>query len=402
MAYRTPSDRWYEQAVRRTRGVTRDEERGLALTLEAHRAAIAHHVLGSAEGLAYLEEIRTSLTSRRLDVRTIVELEADARVEDARGECLARLARIARLGRELRRRRGAASVRRALDDEIRGLGLRRIHVDVVVTRMAAKGGANARALANLNAASDAAAKARTRLVESHLRLVTAIARRYMDRGLDLPDLVQEGTIGLMRAIDRFDPRHEVTFATYAAWWVRQTIGRALANRARPVRLPGSVEEDLRVVHKQRRHLATRDGRMPTSAEIAARTKLSVGRVDDLTLIEHELCRPMLSFDEPSLDDSDGRAPVDVVADDALPGPEDATIARRLEQHAASALEALAPRERQVLELRYGIGQCGEHTLEDIGRKYGLTRQRILQIASKAIEKLRASRHARPLQSFWQP
>jgi RNA polymerase primary sigma factor len=279
--------------------------------------------------------------------------------------------------------------------------LRRTHVDTIVARMAAAGRSQARALERVQRASDAAMRARSRLVESHLRLVTAIARRHAERGLDLPDLVQEGTIGLMRAIERFDPRHEVTFATYAAWWIRQTINRALVYRARMVRLPGSVEEGIRRVHKHRRWLTLEHGRAPTSAEIAAETQLSPTRVDDLQRIEHELCRAPLPFEEPASDDDDDRAIADVLADDRRPGPEDASIARGLQSCASRALSLLAPRERRVLELRYGIVGTREHSLEDIGREFGLTRQRILQISAKALEKLRTSHHAAPLQTFWE-
>ena len=232
--------------------------------------------------------------------------------------------------------------------------------------------------------------------------MTALARRYADRGLELPDLVQEGTIGLMRAADRFDARHQVTFATYAAWWVRQTIGRAVTSRARTVRLPGSIEEGVRKLRHHRRHLTLEKSRVPTTPELAAAARLSVDRIDDLARIEHELCRPMVSFDDPSPDTPDGRAPADVLADQHSPSPEDAAVASRLAAHASDALEALAPREREVIQLRYGIDRAHEHTLEDIGQAFGLTRQRILQIAAKALTKLRASPHARQLQSFWTP
>jgi RNA polymerase primary sigma factor len=399
-ATRMPSDRWYERSVRRTRALAPGEERELGATLEAYRMAVVRDVLGSPYGLLYLRELETALAARRIDVRGVVELEADARVEDARTDCLARFERIKRLASQRRTRRRTATVASALDDELRALALRRMHVDAIVTRMTSAGRSQVPALARLQRASDAAARARTRLVESHLRLVTAIARRYVERGLDLPDLVQEGTIGLMRAIERFDPRHEVTFATYAAWWVRQTINRALIYRARLVRLPGSIEDGLRRVHKHRRDLTVERGRTPTSAEIAAEAQLSAARVDDLQRIEHELCRPPLPFEEPSSED-DGRSVADVLADEARPSPEDVSIARGLETCASRALRMLTPRERRVLELRYGIVGNREHSLEDIGRQFGLTRQRILQISAKALDKLRASHHAAPLQSFWE-
>jgi RNA polymerase sigma factor (sigma-70 family) len=399
MAMRGPSDRWYERSVRRTRGLAPGEERDLTATLDAYRTAVVHDVLGSRLGLRHLRELAASLAARRIDVRGIVELEADARVEDARTDCLARLGRIARLAAR-RARRPAPDGMTALEEELRALALRRVHVDVIVGHMRAAGRSQVPALARLQRASDAAVRARTRLVESHLRLVTAIARRHTERGLDLPDLVQEGTIGLMRAVERFDPRHGVTFATYAAWWVRQTINRSLIYRARLVRLPGSVEDGLRRVHKHRRNLTVEHGRAPTNAEIAAETQLTAARVADLQRIEHELCRPPLPFEEPSSDDDD-RSVADVLADEARPGPEDASIMRGLASCTSRALEMLAPRERRVLELRYGIGWDRAHSLEDIGRQFGLTRQRILQISAKALDKLRSSHHARPLQSFWE-
>jgi RNA polymerase primary sigma factor len=400
MGHRPPSDRWYESVVRRAPRLSRDEENVLAAALDAHRAVIARRILGSPLGLAYLEQLATGLASRALDIRTVVEVEADARIEDARRQCLERLGCIARLGEKLvERHRLRSRTCVDLERELRALGLRRAHVDIVVSRMEAARPATAPALRELATASAAAQKARARLVEANLRLVVTIARRYANRGLDLPDLVQEGTIGLMRAIDRFDAARRVTFATYATWWVRQTIGRALENRARPVRLPGSVEDGLRKVRKHRRHLSLQQPCTPTSTDIAARSQLSVGRVEEITRIEHDLCQPMVSFEAGMADDVDGRTPADVIADESRPGPEDAVVARRLARHASHALRALAPRERQVLQLRYGIGHAGEHTLEDIGRLYGLTRQRILQIASKALGKLRASRHAPSLRSF---
>jgi RNA polymerase primary sigma factor len=396
----TAPDRWYERAVRRTRTLAPGEERAVTATLEAHRTAILREVLASPHGLAHLREVATDLDARRIDVRTIVELEADARVEEARTECLARLGRIERLVAERARGRSATDVASALEEELRGLALRRTHVDLVMARMAKAGRSASRALARVERASEAAAHARTRLVESHMRLVTAIARRYAERGLDLSDLVQEGTIGLMRAIERFDARHGVTFATYAAWWVRQTINRALVSRARLVRLPGSVEDGIRRIHKHRRYLTVERGRAPTNAELAAETRLSATRVDELQRIEHDLCKSALPFEEPAPGDADGRSVADVMADEARPGPEDASIARGLSSCASRALAMLPARERRVLELRYGIGWDREHSLEDIGRQFGLTRQRILQISAKALDKLRTSRHAVPLQTFW--
>jgi len=394
-----PPDRWYENAVRAAPALGRDEERRCVAALDAHRAVIARDVLGSRIGLEYLRELAAALTARRVDVRSLLETEADVRVEDARAECLLRLGRIERLADRVARRPLPTRVRTQLDGEIRGLLLRRAHVDAVVARMNAARPATARALARLQVAAENAKQARARLIESHLRLVAALARRYGETGFELPDLVQEGTIGLMRAVDRFDGSHQVTFGTYAAWWVRQTISRAIANRARPVRLPGGIEDGLRKLRKSRLHPTLAQGRTPSSAELAHVAGLSVDRVDDLARIEHDLCRPTLSFDDPAPDDPDGRAPAELLADHSQPGPEDATVASRLVRHASDALGALGPREQEVIRLRYGIGRAREHTLEDIGHELGVTRQRILQIASKALDKLRTSHHAGRLRAY---
>jgi RNA polymerase sigma factor (sigma-70 family) len=164
----------------------------------------------------------------------------------------------------------------------------------------------------------------------------------------------------MRAVERFDTRRRVAFSTYAAWWVRQTIGRAVAKRARTVRLPLSVEEGLRKIRQHRREVAVRHGRRPTTHEVAAGTRLSLRRVDELEKIEHDLCQPTLPLDETRPEDPDGRAIADVLADRSQPGPEDVVIERGLRTQAHQALGMLTPRERQVLQLRYGLGPQDAH------------------------------------------
>jgi len=393
-----PSDRWYVRTARRVCPLDRAEEQALTAALERQRDVVASDVLGSSAGRAYLRGLRTHLEGGTLDVRDVVEVDADERVEAMRAQCLARLVRIEQLAAS----RGVSRTDARLVRERRALRLRSRHIRTILARMEAARPAPAAALAAYRDASAAATRARARLVESHLRLVIAIARRHAGRGLDLPDLVQEGTIGLMRAVDRFETSRGVTFATYATWWVRQTIGRALANQARPIRLPIGVEESLQRVRKERRRLVLRHGRTPTSRELASVTRLPVERVDDLVRVEREVTRPHLSFDEPSPDDPDGRTPAETLADEERPGPEDAAVARCLIRQTRLAMRSLAPRERQVLRLRYGFGRANEHTLEEIGRKFGLTRQRILQIAAKALAKLRASCHAERLRGFYEP
>ena len=395
------SDHWYERIVRRNPGLRPDEERTLTAVLDEHRTVIARDVLGSPIGLAYLRELGTALACRAIDVRSLVENEADTRIEDARATTMAGFVCVNRLAQRAASRVARPRVRVDLERAILDLGLRRAHVDIVLGRMRASGPSATDALRRYQESGEAAAAARTRLVEASLRLVVAIARRYLGQGLELPDLVQEGTIGLMRAIERFDVRRKVSFGTYAAWWIRQSIGRGLASRGRTVRLPLSVEDGLRAVRRSRRALSVRSGHVATSSEIAESTRLSIARVEELARIEHDLGQPPIPFDDVPSDDEDRRAPIDVLADTSQPGPEDAAVAWRLRAQARLALRSLAPRERQILQLRYGLKNGTDHTLEEIGHQFGLTRQRILQIATKALEKLRTSRHACPLRTYWE-
>ncbi|MGH7895828.1 MAG: sigma-70 family RNA polymerase sigma factor, partial [Candidatus Binatia bacterium] len=251
------------------------------------------------------------------------------------------------------------------------------------------------------AAGRAAGTARVRLVEANLRLVVAVARRFLHRGLDLPDLVQEGTIGLLRAIDKFERSRGVAFATYATWWIRQAIGRAVVSQARPIRLPINVEEELQALRRMRHHHLRETGTAPSARELAARLAAPLARVEALLTIEHDFARNLVPLDE-RLDADDDRTHADALADTTHATPTEVADAGALSAHTQRALAALSPKERNVLRLRYGIGRCVDHTLEEIGGQFGVTRQRILQVAARAIEKLRRSPQANALRTFYEP
>lgn len=243
-----------------------------------------------------------------------------------------------------------------------------------------------RELARRVRAGDEQAKAR--LAEANLRLVVQVAHRYLNRGLPLPDLIEEGNLGLLRAVEKFEGDRGTRFSTYAVWWIRQAIARALANQARTIRLPVHVELLLGRYAKQQRRLEQELGRRPTTEEVARALGMSVEQVRELDEIRH---RP-LPLDAPA---GEGKSPLgDLVADPA-PGPSEA-VGELLRARAdlASVLDDLAANERTVLRRRFGLDGDEPETLEAVGRRLGLTRERVRQIEAAGLRKLRALLAAR--------